>query len=82
MKGDRIELYEKDKRMVAVGKVESALYQVRREGTPGKGATPGKGEAVPGFASADRMTYSDTERLVHYDGSVKARQGTTHRASA
>ena len=26
--------------------------------------------------TADRMTYSDLDRLVHYDGQVKARQGT------
>jgi lipopolysaccharide export system protein LptA len=70
VKGDRIELYEKDKRMVATGNVESALYRVERE------AKPGAKEAVPGFATADRMTYSDAERLVHYDGKVRARQGT------
>jgi lipopolysaccharide transport protein LptA len=56
--------------MVATGHVESALYQVKRT------ESPGKQEVVPGFATADRMTYSDTDRLVHYDGGVKARQGT------
>jgi LPS export ABC transporter protein LptC/lipopolysaccharide transport protein LptA len=70
VKADRIELYQNDKKMVATGKVESALYQVRKE------AAQNKSEAVPGFATADRMTYSDTDRIVHYDGSVKARQGT------
>lgn len=69
VKGDRIELYENDKRMVAVGKVESALYTTKREATEGS-------EMVPGFATADRMTYSDKDRLVHYDGNVKSRQGT------
>ena len=33
---------------------------------------------APGFATAERMTYSDTDRLVHYEGNVKARQGTDH----
>jgi lipopolysaccharide export system protein LptA len=70
VKADRIELYQDDKRMVATGNVESALYQVKRE------TSPGKREVVPGFATADRMTYSDADRKVHYDGSVKARQGT------
>ena len=70
VKAERIELFEKDKRMVATGKVESALYQVKSE------AANKTKETVPGFATADRMTYSDTDRLVHYDGSVKARQGT------
>jgi lipopolysaccharide export system protein LptA len=69
VKGDRIELYEKDKRMVAVGNVESALYTVKRE------VDENRREVVPGFATADRMTYSDTDRLVHYDGQVKGRQG-------
>lgn len=70
VKADRIELYQNDKRMVAIGNVESALYQVKRE------TSPGNREAVPGFATSERMTYSDTDRKVHYEGSVKARQGT------
>jgi lipopolysaccharide export system protein LptA len=70
VKGDRIELYQDDKRMVADGHVESALYQAQRE------TAPGKRETVPGFATAEHMTYSDAERLVHYEGNVKARQGT------
>ncbi|MBI3651958.1 MAG: LPS export ABC transporter periplasmic protein LptC [Acidobacteria bacterium] len=70
VKADRIELFQNDKKMIATGKVESALYQVKTT-TDQK-----QSEVVPGFATADRMTYSDTERLVHYDGNVKARQGT------
>ncbi len=70
VKADRLELYQNDKRMVAIGKVESALYQVKKE------SQQSKSEVVPGFATADRMTYSDADRIVHYDGSVKARQGT------
>jgi LPS export ABC transporter protein LptC/lipopolysaccharide transport protein LptA len=70
VKGDRIELYQDDKRMVAIGNVDSALYQAKQE------TAPGKRETVPGFATAERMTYSDADRLVHYEGNVKARQGT------
>lgn len=84
VKGDRIELYQDDKRMVAIGNVESALYQARRTtaasrtaATAGQAATA-QGETVPGFATAERMTYSDIDRLVHYEGNVKARQGTDH----
>jgi lipopolysaccharide export system protein LptA len=69
VKADRIELYQKEKRMVAVDNVESALYTVRKD------KTEGKSDPVPGFATARRMTYSDTDRLVHYDGQVRARQG-------
>jgi LPS export ABC transporter protein LptC/lipopolysaccharide transport protein LptA len=70
IKADRIELYQDDKRMVAAGNVESALYQTKQE------TSPEKREVVPGFATAERMTYSDTERKIHYEGGVKARQGT------
>ncbi|MEK6323052.1 MAG: LPS export ABC transporter periplasmic protein LptC [Acidobacteriota bacterium] len=70
IKADRIELYQNDKRMAASGNVESALYQTRRE------TSPGKREVVPCFATAERMTYSDTDRKIHYEGGVKARQGT------
>ncbi|MEK6301313.1 MAG: LPS export ABC transporter periplasmic protein LptC [Acidobacteriota bacterium] len=72
VKGDRIELYKEEKRMAAFGNVDSALYQAKRE------PTPGQREVVPGFAQADRMFYSDQARLVHYEGAVKARQGEDH----
>jgi len=70
VKGDRIELYDKEKRMVAIGNVESALYQTKNE------TSPGKSENVPGFAAAEKMTYSDSDRKIHYEVGVKARQGT------
>ena len=70
IKADRIELYQDEKRMAASGNVESALYQTKRE------TSPGNREVVPGFATSERMNYSDTDRKVHYEGSVKARQGT------
>jgi lipopolysaccharide export system protein LptA len=70
VRGDRIELYQKEKRMVALGSVESALYDAKQE------TSEGQKEKVPVFASAKRMTYSDIERVVHYEGGVKARQGT------
>ncbi len=69
VKADRIELYQNDKRMVAIDNVESALYTVKRE------KAEGKSDPLPGFATARRMTYSDADRLVHYDGQVRARQG-------
>ena len=72
VKADRIELYKEDKRMVAIGNVDSALYQTKRE------TSPGKREPLPGFAQADRMFYADETRLVHYEGNVRARQGDDH----
>ncbi len=70
IKADRIELYREEKRMVATGNVESALYTLKRA------TSPGQREVVPGFASAERMTYSDKERLIHYEGGAQVRQGT------
>ena len=70
VKADVIELYHDDKRMVATGHVQSGLYTIERE------TSPGKKEIVPVFASADGMTYSDQKRLVHYEGDVKTRQGS------
>jgi lipopolysaccharide export system protein LptA len=71
IKADRIELYRADKRMIAIGNVESALYSVEQ-----KDGESEQGEVVPGFATAGRMTYSDLQRLVSYSESVKARHGT------
>ncbi len=91
IKADRIELYQEEKRMVAIGNVDSALYSVDRKGESDKGQSDKrqsekgeseKGESdkgremVPGFASAERMTYSDADRRVHYVGGVRARQGS------
>jgi lipopolysaccharide transport protein LptA/LPS export ABC transporter protein LptC len=70
IKADEIQLFQDDKRMIATGHVDSALYKVERE------TSPGKREVVPAFASSQKMTYSDADRLVHYEGEVKARQGT------
>jgi lipopolysaccharide export system protein LptA len=69
VKADRIEIREREKRMLASGNVDSALYSVERE------TSPGKREVVPAFATADQLDYSDTARIVRYEGSVKARQG-------
>jgi LPS export ABC transporter protein LptC/lipopolysaccharide transport protein LptA len=70
VRADQIELYQEEKRMVAIGHVESALYNAKRK------SSSGSSEVTPGFASADRMLYSDKERLIRYEGHVKARQGT------
>ncbi|MEW6126088.1 MAG: LPS export ABC transporter periplasmic protein LptC [Acidobacteriota bacterium] len=70
VKADRIELFQNDKKMIATSRVESALYNAK------KNNDANQQEVVPGFATADKMIYSDKERLVHYEGSVKARQGT------
>ena len=70
IKADVIQLNRDDKHMAATGHVQTALYTVERE------TSPGKKEVVPVFATSDRMTYSDEARLVHYEGDVKTRQGS------
>ncbi|HEX3557884.1 MAG TPA: LPS export ABC transporter periplasmic protein LptC [Pyrinomonadaceae bacterium] len=70
VKADRIVLYHERKRMEAEGSVQSALYNARRKEANGERAV------VPVFATSRSMSYSDSERLVHYEGDVDIRQGT------
>src|SRR5262249_25132248 len=98
VKADRIEMYQNEKRMVAIGPVESALDKAKKQ-EPGsgnerqqpeqktaddkkratsKGSKYRANDDAPGFATSDRMTYSDADRLVHYESSVKARHGTDY----
>jgi LPS export ABC transporter protein LptC/lipopolysaccharide transport protein LptA len=51
--------------LVAETRVQSALYQVKKRGT-----------VVPAFGNGDRMTYSEKDHLLHYEGNVDIRQGT------
>ncbi|MCA1594343.1 MAG: LPS export ABC transporter periplasmic protein LptC [Acidobacteria bacterium] len=76
VKADRIILRRELKRMEADGSVQSALYQARRKETNGSRVV------VPVFATSNRMSYTDAERLLHYEGSVDIRQGTERIESA
>ncbi|HJQ33459.1 MAG TPA: LPS export ABC transporter periplasmic protein LptC [Pyrinomonadaceae bacterium] len=70
VKADRLVLRNQQKRMEAYGSVQSALYQARRKEASGERVV------VPVFATSRSMTYSDAERLIHYEGDVDIRQGT------
>jgi LPS export ABC transporter protein LptC len=70
VKADRIVLRRDQKRMEADGNVQSALYQARRREANGERVV------VPVFATSRGMTYSDAERLIHYESDVDIRQGT------
>ena len=70
VKADRLVLRREQRRMEGDGNVQSALYQARRRQPDGERAT------VPVFATSRSMTYSDAERLLHYEGDVDIRQGT------
>jgi lipopolysaccharide export system protein LptA len=67
VRGDKLTIYLKEKKMDANGRVQSAVYNARRK----------EGNAtVPVFATADSMFYSDPNRLLHYEGNVDIRQGS------
>ena len=70
VKADRITLRRETKRFEGEGRVESVLYQARRKDSNGDRSV------VAVFASAERMFYSDADRLLHYEGSVDIKQGT------
>jgi lipopolysaccharide export system protein LptA len=70
VRAETIEFDRGERQMLAAGSVRSALYGVERE------VEPGRKEVVPVFGSADRMSYTDQSRVVHYEGRVKIQQGT------
>jgi lipopolysaccharide export system protein LptA len=69
VRGDKLVLYVNDKRMEAVGHVQSAIYDSKRR-------VENNVTQVPVFASADSMFYSDPDRTIHYEGNVDIKQGT------
>lgn len=74
VRGDKLNLYLNDKRMDAAGNVQTALYNSKRR-------VDGNVTVVPAFASSESMFYSDTDRVVHYEGSVDIKQGTDRMTS-
>ena len=69
VRGDKLVLYVNDKRMEAVGHVQSAIYNSKRR-------VENNTTEVPVFASADSMFYTDPDRTIHYEGNVDIKQGT------
>jgi LPS export ABC transporter protein LptC len=70
VRAERITLRDVQKRMDAEGRVESALYNARRKEPNGERVV------VPVFATSARMSYSDPERILHYEEDVDIKQGT------
>jgi len=75
VRGDSITLYREEKKMESWGHVQSALYQAKQK-------TGNSTAAVPAFATAEFMRYSDTERLLHYENNVDIKQGTDRMTSS
>lgn len=69
VRSDKLTILVNEKRMKADGHVQSALYNAKRKE---KGAT----SVVPVFVIADAMTYSYSDRILHYEGNVDIRQAT------
>ncbi len=69
VRGDKLVLYVNDKRMEAVGHVQTAVYNSRRR-------VENNQTVVPVFAAADSMFYSDPDRTIHYEGNVDIKQGS------
>jgi lipopolysaccharide export system protein LptA len=65
VKADRLTIYRENKRMEGDGHVQSVLYQARTKNA----------EVVPALATSERMSYSDTDRILHYEGTVDIKQG-------
>ncbi|HET9479460.1 MAG TPA: LptA/OstA family protein, partial [Pyrinomonadaceae bacterium] len=74
VRGDKLIVYVNDKRMEAVGHVQTAVYNSRRR-------VDNNVAVVPVFASADSMFYSDPDRTIHYEGNVDIKQGTDRMTS-
>ncbi|MBC7930954.1 MAG: hypothetical protein H7Z38_10375, partial [Rubrivivax sp.] len=70
VKADRLVLRREQKRMEGDGDVQSALYQARRKEADGSRVV------VPVFASSRSMSYTDADRILHYETDVDIRQGT------
>ena len=70
VRADKLTIYVNDKKMDGNGRVQSGLYNSSRKGQGGVK------ENVPVFAAADYMSYSDPNRLLHYEGNVDIRQGS------
>jgi lipopolysaccharide export system protein LptA len=76
VRADTLTLYRENKRMEGNGNVQSALYQARRK------EQDGNKSIIPVFATAERMWYSDADRLIHYETNVDVKQGTDRITSA
>lgn len=69
VRGDKLTIYVNEKKMDANGRVQSQIYNARRR-------VEGANTTIPVFATAEAMSYSDINRILHYEVNVDIRQGT------
>jgi lipopolysaccharide export system protein LptA len=70
VRADQLTIYRETKRFEGDGHVQSVLYQAKQKNKDGTRSV------VPVFAVSERMSYSDADRLLHYEKDVDIRQGT------
>jgi LPS export ABC transporter protein LptC len=68
VRADTLVLSQKERAMKGDGKVQSVLYNAKRE--------EGSKDTVPVFASSEHIVYSDQGKLLQYADNVDIRQGT------
>jgi lipopolysaccharide export system protein LptA len=69
VRAEKLVFQQKTKRMDGEGKVQSLLYNAKRKEND-------KEISQPVFAASDRITYTDQNRQLRYEGNVDIRQGT------
>jgi LPS export ABC transporter protein LptC/lipopolysaccharide transport protein LptA len=69
VRAEKLVFQQKNKRMDGEGKVQSLLYNARRREN-------GKEITQPVFAASERISYTDQNRQLRYEGNVDIRQGT------
>jgi LPS export ABC transporter protein LptC len=67
VRAEKLVLQEKARRMDGEGKVQSLLYNTRRK-------TGEQESSQPTFAASDTISYTDENKLLHYEGNVDIRQ--------
>jgi len=69
VRAEKLVFQQKTKRMDGEGKVQSLLYNAKRKEND-------KEITQPVYAASDRITYTDQNRQLRYEGNVDIRQGT------
>lgn len=69
VRAEKLVFQQKTKRMDGEGKVQSLLYNAKRKEN-------GREFTQPVFASSERISYTDQNRQLRYEGNVDIRQGT------
>jgi lipopolysaccharide export system protein LptA len=69
VRSDKLTIHVNDKKMEAMGRVQSAIYNARRK-------VAGATSTVPVFASSESMFYSEANRQLHYETNVDIRTAT------